>query len=235
MYAKLFIFFIPLFWLNVAPVRAKLSPGIKQKVKELAAQKVKSECPSCKVSVQCKWISPAVLKKSADTIKNLTFAKPGIPAGYVTAEILFKNGKGSSNNKVQLYISVRRKLPVAKELIKRGSTIRNNDVVWRWKDLSHFTKQPIDSKQYFKGKTATRIIRKGHVFYASDLAGSSVIQSGDHVSMIYDNDGIRIQIACIARETKKAGQKIRLYSKETSRLYLAKIISKNKIIWEKTL
>jgi flagella basal body P-ring formation protein FlgA len=235
MYAKILIFFVPLFWLHLTSVRAKPSSGVKQKVKELAVKKVKSKCRSCKVAVQCKWVSPTVLKKSPATIKGLAFAQPGIPAGYVTAEILFNNGNDSTNSKVQLYISVRQKLPVAGKQIKRGSTIHNNDVVWRWKDLSQFTQQPIHSKQYFKGKTTTRVIRKGHVFYASELAGSATIQSGDHISMIYDNDGLRIQIACIARETKKAGQEIRLYSKETNRLYRAKIINKDKIIWEETL
>lgn len=96
-------------------------------------------------------------------------------------------------------------------------------------------KKPISRKKRIEGKTATRVIRKGQLFYPRALVGSSVIRAGDHVTMIYNKGGLQIDIGCVARETKKAGQKIRLYCKQTGRLYMAKIISEHKIIWEQTL
>lgn len=234
MYARAFLSFAVLFAAQLISLRAATGPGIKQKLGTIAVQKVKSRCPSCKVTVHCKWVSPTLLKKPSGDIKDLIFDEPGLPAGYVTAKVVFKNDH-PKNNKVQLYVSVQRKLPVARSLIKRGETLNKEDVVWRWKNLSQLTKKPIASVKEITGKTAVHIIRKGQLFYPSDVAGSSVIQAGDHVTMLYNNGGLRININCIARETKKTGQKIRLYSNKTHRLYLARIVNKDKIIWKTTL
>jgi flagella basal body P-ring formation protein FlgA len=231
---RIVVFWAVFFTVPFGAARANVSSGIKQRLKEITVKKVKSACPSCKVTVHCKWISPAVLKKSSGDVKDLIFAKPGIPAGYVTAKVIFKNNT-PRNNKIQLYVSVRERLPVARTLIKRNETIHKSDLDWQWKDISRLSKKPIGSTKKIGGKTTIRVIRKGQVFYPSDLAGQSVVRAGDHVSMIYNQGGLRININCIARETKKTGQEIRLFSKKTGRLYMGKIISKNKIIWEQTL
>jgi flagella basal body P-ring formation protein FlgA len=234
MRARAFLFYVMFFIVPIISVGAKPSSGIRQRLEALAVKKVKTECRSCKVTVKCKWISPIVLKKTPNAVKDLIFDKPGIPAGYVTAKVLFKDNT-PLNNKIQLYVSVRRKLPVARTLIKRGETIHEDDLVWQWKDVSQLINNPISSVEGFRGKTTTRIVREGQVFYQADLAGAAVIQAGDHVTMLYDKGGVRIDFDCIARETKRAWQAVRLYSKETGRLYIAKIIKKDKIILERTL
>ncbi|HYW34256.1 MAG TPA: flagellar basal body P-ring formation chaperone FlgA [Balneolaceae bacterium] len=235
MRVKVLLCFIVAFVAQLQPVRAEAASGIRQKIKTLAAKKVKSECPSCKVTVECKWISPTIAKKSPAAVKKIAFSKPGLPAGYVATKIVFKSGKNPPDSQAQLHISVRRKLPVAQKMLKKGSSISVQDIAWQWKDISRLTRTPVSNRKYFKEKTTTRLIQKGQLFFPSDLAGSGEIKAGDHVTMRYSKGGVRINIDCTARETKKAGQKIRLYSKETSRLYIAKIISKNKIIWVKTL
>jgi flagella basal body P-ring formation protein FlgA len=228
------IFFAALLIFPSLSVQASTSSGMKQKLEALALKKVKTRCHSCKVKVHSKWISPNVLKKSPHNVKDLVFTKSGLPSGFTTAKVIFKNDS-SPDNKIQLYISVRRELPVARKLIKRGKTIHKNDLVKQWTDISKLPQSPVSSVKECRGKTATRVIRKGQIFFFSDLAGSAVIQAGDHVKMLYKKGGLHINFDCIARETKKTGQKIRLYSKKTDQLYIAKIISKGKIIWEKTL
>ncbi len=211
--------------------------GLEQKLKTLAAEKVKAECQSCRVTVECKWMSPLVSNASPGSITGLYFDKAGMPAGYATAKVAFNDAMPSANAAVQFYISVRRKVPVATANIERGAAVGEADFEWQWKDVSRLNRQPVTSGGYFKDKSAARMIRKGRIVYPSDLLGAMSIRPGDRVTMQYggDDQAVQLQIACIAREAKGVGQKVRLYNKETGRRYLAKIISKNKIIWLKTL
>lgn len=206
----------------------------EKKLKILATQKILAECASCKVTVECKWIAPAVAR-AAEAITGLRFDNPGLPAGYVTAKVLLNGEPPSAKTAVQLFISIEQKVPVARKQFSRGEQIDTPDIVWRWKDLSHLSRMPVTKIEMFKNQHATRIIRKGSVFFASNLEGPKTIQPGDYVAMEFGENGVRIQIDCIARESKGIGQEIRLYSKETRQNYIAKIVNKNKIVWVKTL
>lgn len=232
----LHLLLLSIFFVLSGPCEGNIHPGpgspVEQKLEQLATQKVKAVCPSCKVTVQCKWIPEDVKKIPAQAIEGVQFSKPGIPNGYITADVLLNDR--SSNAKVQLYVDVQQKVPVAKKIITRGSTVEKGDFVWQWKDLAHLSQQPVKSAHYFEGKTTVRLIRKGHIFFASDLAGKASISPGDHVTMLYKQNGITIRLDCIARGMQKKNR-IRLYSKETGRTYMAKIINKHKTIWERTL
>jgi flagella basal body P-ring formation protein FlgA len=218
---------------SVVPVTA--GSETEQKLKTLAAKKVKAECQSCKVTVECKWMSPSVSKANPEIISGLYFDKPGMPAGYATAKVAFDSAPPSANATVQFYVSVRQKLPVAAANIESGVAVSAADFIWQWKDVSRLNRKPVASEDYFKDKTASRMIREGHIFYTSDLLGATSIRPGDRVTMQYGEQGVQLQIACIAREAKGVGQRVRLYSKETGRRYLAKIVSNNEIIWIRTL
>ena len=208
---------------------------VEEKIRELASAKVKQLCEDCRVSVKCKWIAPAVAKVSPELITALQFDAPGLPAGYVTGKVLLGNTTATAQTAVQLHISVHQKLPVARKQFSRGEAITSANIAWQWKDISSFKRSPITDIEQFAGQHAGRVIRKNSVFFASDLAGPQTIQPGDPVAMDYGENGVRIQINCVAREAKGVGQEIRLYSKETRRNYIAKIITKKKIVWVRTL
>ena len=210
-------------------------PTAEEKIQELAVTKVKKLCEACRVSVECKWIAPAVAEASPESITALQFDTPGLPAGYVTGKVQLGNTTATSQTAIQLHISVQRKLPVARKLFSRGEQITSQDIAWQWKDISSFKRVPVTNMEQFTGQYTGRIIRKGSVFFASDLVGPQTIQPGDSVAMDYGENGVRIQINCIAREAKGVGQEIRLYSKETRRNYIARIITKKKIVWVRTL
>lgn len=201
----------------------------------LARAKVNEVCTSCKVTVECKWMAPTVAHAAEDMITGLRFDKPGLPAGYVTGKVKLANKPVSATTAIQLYISIQKKLPIAAKQFSSGEPITAKTITWQWKDISGLNRQPVSSLAGFKGQQAARVIRKGSVFFASDLQGPQTIQPGDPVAMQFRESSVRIQIDCIAREAKSIGQQIRLYSKETGRNYIGKIINKNKIVWIRTL
>lgn len=224
-----------LFGWGSPPHRMNEESEVKEKLKLLALEQVNAKCAECKINVECKWIAPTLANASPASITALKFDKAGLPAGYVTAKAVLKGEGFSTKTTVQFFISVQQKLPIASSSINRGDVILEANLAWQWKDISRMNRQPISSVDFFKGKTTARMIRKGQVFYPSDLLAVASIKPGDQVSMEYGEAGVRIQINCIAREAKGVGEKIRLYSKETGQRYIAKIISKNKVIWERTL
>src|SRR5699024_3400492 len=168
-------------------------------------------------------------------INDLYFSGAGIPKGYVNAKVGLEDTALANSASVQLFITVRKKIPVARKTLKRGEVINKKDLTWKWQDITRLNREPISSIEDFKNKTVTRLIQKGSLFFASDLAGANQLQTGDAVEMLYSEGGVQIKINCIVRKAKKESNKIRLYSKETRQRYLAKVIDKNKIIWVKTL
>jgi len=208
---------------------------VKDKLKTLAAEQVKTNCSSCKIEVECKWISAKIASLPANRINDLYFSGAGIPKGYVNAKVGLEDTALANSASVQLFITVRKKIPVARKTLKRGEVINKKDLTWKWQDITRLNREPISSIEDFKNKTVTRLIQKGSLFFASDLAGANQLQTGDAVEMLYSEGGVQIKINCIVRKAKKESNKIRLYSKETRQRYLAKVIDKNKIIWVKTL
>lgn len=208
---------------------------VKEKLNILAFQTVKTRCQECKVSIAFKRISPKIDDISANRIIGLYFDKPGLPSGYVNASVDLKDTSPTLKGAVQMYITLRKKVPVASTRIEHGGAVEASHIDWRWKDITRLNRQPVSSSVFFKNKVATHIISAGDIIFKTDMAGTHSLKSGDRVTMLYKKAGVRIKINCVVRTARGGDDKIKLYSSETGHRYVAKVVNDNKTIWVRTL
>lgn len=207
---------------------------VENQLHKLAIEQIRSQCPTCDVQLETKWI-PDELRSSAARVTLLRFEEVGLPRGYQTASVEYiRNGKAQTRQ-VQLYAEVKRKVPVVNKRIERNRTITPADVTWKRKDLSRMRKLPVLSLEEVTGKASAGIMQKGDAILPSDLQQIPVIAVGDNIRMIYQKDGVKLAMNCTARQAKARGERIRVYSDETRKTYIAKVLTPSKVIWKKTL
>lgn len=213
------------------PLSVKGQSAVRQKVVELARQEIDRQCKKCHISVDFKWMQGKMADADTTMLHQFQFDDPGLPRGYQTGRVF---GKGKEL-KVQLYIDLELKVPVAAGRIDRSEEIRESSLIWKRKNLSRLNRLPLLNSEAITGKAARKMIPAGDFIYDSDVRQVPIVEPGDSVTMLYRSGGVNIAISCQAREAKAAGERIRIRSKETGQVYIAKVITSNKVIWEQTL
>ncbi|MGD8427247.1 MAG: flagellar basal body P-ring formation chaperone FlgA [Balneolaceae bacterium] len=207
----------------------------KQKIRGLAVQQVLSFCPTCDVVVESKWMPAKIAQLDSTKIRGLQFTETGLPRGYQTATVFFIRDGSQSQERIQLFIRVNLKVLVTNRRIARNQTINETDLSWQTKDITRMHTLPVVSKSEIAGKAVSRMIPEGSMILESDLQKEPIVKAGDQVRLVYSQGGIEIAIDCTARQSKAKGEDIRLYSRETGKTYIGKVLTPSKIIWEKTL
>jgi flagella basal body P-ring formation protein FlgA len=208
----------------------------EQKIGGLATQQVLSFCSSsCEVEVKSKWMPDKIAGLDSAQIKQLQFNEVGLPKGYQTVNVFFADDGETKSAQMQLFVELKQKLPVVNKRIERNQTITQNDLTWRILDITRMKKFPIAKVEEITGKAAGRLISKGNVILNSDLQQAPIIEVGDNIQMVYREGGIEVALDCTARQARAKGEQIRVFSRETRKTYIGKVLTPSKVIWEKTL
>lgn len=206
-----------------------------EKIRQLAEKEISSLCEECEITVTPKWIHTSIENLNSNQIKDIRFITVDLPKGYQTAQVLYRENDEVHSRDVQLHIRVEKRVPVAARRIERNEVISDTDLAMRMKDITRLQRTPIDSKEQILNQSAAGLIKKGTVIYSSSLQKKTVINAGDRVEMIYEEGGVEVALNCNAREDKAIGENIRLYSEKTRKTYVGKVLSAEKVLWEKTL
>lgn len=208
----------------------------EEKINRLAGDYLDTVCEACKVNITVKWMPGDIASLDSTNIQFITLPSR-LPRGYQNATVHYhKHDQGTAQHtEIQLYIQIMQYLPVASRRIFAGEHIGEDQVHYQWKDITKMRTLPVAKLEEVRQKVTAKIVGEGRAFFKKDFENRPVIEAGDTVEMIYQEAGFNIRIACLARESKAEGELIRLYNKETRTTYLAKVINKSKIRWEKTL
>lgn len=232
---KIRFIFLPVLSLILVPALSFAQNSSTEKIEELARHQIISICEDCEVSVTPKWIPNIIHGLEPHQITNIRFKQVGLPKGYQTASVFYQENDEDHSRDVQIHIQIKKPLPVATRRIERNEMISNDDLMERMTDITRLQRMPIDSKEEVLSQSAAGIIKKGNVFYNSNLQRKPVIKAGDLVEMIYAEGGVEVALNCDAREDKAKGENIRVYSEKTRKTYVGKVLNAEKVLWEKTL
>ena len=232
-YSTLILFVI--FGLLSCNLEGFAQSAAEQKIGGLATQQVLSFCSTCQVEVESKWMPDEITSLDSAQVKQLQFNEVGLPKGYQTANVFFTDDGESKSAQVQLFVDLKRKLPVVNKRIERNKTITKDDLTWKILDVTRMKESPITSIQKITGKAAGRLITKGNAILATDLQQVPIIKVGDNIKMVYREAGIEVALNCTARQARAKGEEIRVYSRETRKTYIGKVLNPSKVKWEKTL
>lgn len=204
-------------------------------IEKLAHKKVSSICEECEIIVEPKWIPKKIQRLESGQITNIQFRDAGLPRGYQTSRIYYREAGEMRSEDVQLFIRIEKPLPVVNRRIERNEIISADDIVFRMTEITRLQRMPLDSKEEIVNLSAANVIQKGDLIYESDLQKVPVIKPGDVVEMVYTEGGVEVSLSCNARQAKAKGEQIRLYSDKTRKTYIGKVINSTKVLWEKTL
>lgn len=220
--------------LTLTALPAGAQQGVESRLERLTADRMEKICPDCEVSVETRWISDRLAGADSSEIGSVRLPATELPRGYLTAEVAM-DGSGESPESVQLYVEVRKKVPVALRRIGSGESIDREFVEYREMDITMLRELPAGDSGDLEGKAAARFLPEGSVLLRSDIKLPAAVEPGDPITLIYRRNGMEIQISCTARQAKAAGESIRLYSRETGENYMGTLINANEAEWERTL
>ena len=211
--------------------------SMKSYIKDVIASQLQKAYPSdlYHFDVSVKWLPENIRKVKQDNINAVTFRGVGLPRDYVTYKLEYLDNGTLKKNNIQVYVDVEQKLPVALRRLSSGHTITSDDIVEHWVNITKEDGMFVSQPGKITGLVVKHIINKENPIRWNDLRRLPVIHPGDEVTLLYYMKGIRITLNCVARQPGAIGENVRLYSRETGKMYIGKVNGKSQAIWKKTL
>jgi len=181
-----------------------------------------------------KWVPRQLKEIEPAQIHTLNF-ESSQPKGYQMIRVAFQNGDLIEEVTIQVFVELKRYLPVAATRIMPGEPVTPNLIRMEWVDISRIRGEFLYDTALVKGKSASRLIRKGSLLKLEDFEEQPLIQPGDVVHLKYISNGISVTIPCFAQGSAAQGDNIKLFNKETGEHYIGQVQSAQNVIWEKTL
>lgn len=215
--------------------RARAQAEVRETIRQLAQKQIRVQCPDCSSEVTISWLPQALSQVPGRAISRLRFEEVGLPAGYQVASVRYEQSGQVRARQVQLHIRLQRNIPVANKRLQRNQRIAADDITWKRKDLSRMRARPVTSPEQIVGQTVGRMIQKGGVIWPSDLKKMPIVEAGDEVKIIYHTGGVQVALDGTARQARARGESIRVYSVKTRKVYIGKVLTSEKVIWQETL
>lgn len=178
-----------------------------------------------------RWIPRRLLSLEPDDIQAVELQ--GGVERYTNFEVVY--GNQGRRARIQLAINTEQQLPVPKRRIQSGRVIEAEDLSMRWVSVAPDRGPFVRSIDELQGKTLRQTLAAGQPVRQTEVGGKYIIRAGDAVKMIFKQGGVQVQLAGEARQDGAKGEEIRIYSRETRKKYLGKILGPGVVQWQKTL
>ena len=146
---------------------------------------------------------------------------------YLTALIILKDGKMKKIN-----ISVRYKkmvyVPVPKKDLIRGQIIKDEDIEIKRVPAKRGI---ITDKELLIGAVVRTTLKKGKPIKISMIKPDYPVKRRSYVKVIYDRNGIKIEITGIALENGIIGQVINVKNRSTGKILPCRVIGKDTVLF----
>lgn len=180
------------------------------------------------------WIPASVLRTDPEYIESVQ--PVGAVDKYTSFDVIFRDPGGRRQKaQVQLVVDAEQKLPVARRRLMSGTVIRPEDIRLQWISVDPGQNRWVDDPGMLAGKTLRRTLLPGQPVSRNQISTEYIIKAGDSVEVLFEEQGIKISLRGEARQHGAKGDEIRIYSNETRRKYLGRVIGPGVVKWKKTL
>jgi len=188
---------------------------------------------SYRFSITPRWIPGSLERLDADKI---TSVKPeGSVERYTNFTVTYRDRGRTQSANVQLMVETERFLPVAGQRIMSGDKLKTSFMDMRWVSVPYDRGQLVEEIEEIEGKTLRRSLSDGQPVRYADISSDYLVEAGETVEMIYEQNGLRIVIEGEARQSGAQDDEITIYNKETRKKYLGKVSSPGVVLWKGTL
>ena len=210
-------------------------PGTREVIirKALDAINRTHDSETHRFSVTPRWI-PGSLEK-LDASKITSVEPEGNVERYTNFKVTYRDRGRTQTANIQLLVETERLLPVASQRIMSGDKLEEASLDMRWVSVPYDRGQLVEQIDALKGKTIRRTLSDGQPIRHADISSDYLVETGDTVKMIYEQNGLRIVIEGEARQSGAQDDEITIYNKETRKRYLGKVSSPGVVLWKGTL
>ncbi|MFN3533826.1 MAG: flagellar basal body P-ring formation chaperone FlgA [Desulfatiglandales bacterium] len=148
--------------------------------------------------------------------------------GQIPVSILFYQGD-SFRRKVVLtaQISAMGEVVVSKGSFGRGRLLKREDLELAIRDLNEIPKDALRTIDEVVGKTLKRSISYGEVFRANMLEFPTVVKKGQTVTILLENERLKITALGTAQESGSVGEVIKVANSDSKKILHARIVDKD--------
>lgn len=204
---------------------------ILEKALETLKQQYSAE--QFRFSLSARWIPGSLLQVKPEKIQSVELVG-GIDQS-TNFEVIFLDSGLRHRSRIQLSVYAEQKLPVASNRLSNGKVIEEEDLAVRWISVNNNLGELISDPKKLLGQTLRRTLLPGQPFRHTEISGKYLINAGEVVKIIFERNGVHIQIIGEARQSGARNDDIRIYSNETKRKYLGTVIRPGVVKWKKTL
>ncbi|MTI86462.1 MAG: flagellar basal body P-ring formation protein FlgA [Balneolaceae bacterium] len=184
-------------------------------------------------NISARWIPGSLLKSDPEHVKSVELK--GVLKEYSTFEVIYRRENGKVHDvEIQLLIEAQQKLPVLHERLISGTVLKAEDFGIRWVPVRVSRDKPISDIRKLEGKTLRRMVNAGEPVYSSEVSLPYLVKAGEEVELIFNEQGIQIELKCESRQSGSRNEEVKIYCKETRKKYLGKIIGPGVVEWLKT-
>jgi len=188
---------------------------------------------SYRFSITPRWIPGSLEQLDAGKITSVE--PDGNVERYTNFTVTYRDRGRTQTANVQLMVETERMLPVASQRIMSGTELESSSLTMRWVSVPYDRGQLVDQMEEVKGKTLRRTLSDGQPIRYADISSEFLVEAGETVEMIYEQNGLRIVIEGEARQSGAQDDEITIYNKETRKRYLGKVSSPGVVLWKGTL
>lgn len=239
MFSQLFFFGLILFpvlsgrqGLADVPSRAATT---RQVIMEMALESLERRYGSEEIrfSLSFQWIPNSLSRMDPSGI--LSVEPLGEMERYTLFEVECLQGGRTKRFQIQFAVEMEQMLPVAIRRIQGGEILRQGDLEMRWVPVAGTQNRMVRRSEEVEGMVLRRTLAPGQPIRRIDIGGVNLIEAGDSVTLIYEQRGIRVELPTEARQGGGLDEEIRVYSSETRRKYVGRVVRPGVAVWQQTL
>ena len=176
-----------------------------------------------------------------DPLRLQLAASGGLPKGHAQVRLFRETAGGlRETGHAVIYVAHFDSVAVALRDLPRGAPVSAGDLSKAWIDVTEFRGTYLAAPELAELRragelVAERPISAGDALRVGDVRPPHAADTGSPVTMTFRRGGIRLTLACRAREPGVRGAVIRLYSDETQSTYKARLTGEGTAEWIATL
>lgn len=209
-------------WIIPQKVQIKLSTNIisKQEVTRRIQQFLQLNCKDCEYEIQISNLptvkSPHWKVKYQDITDQNQFL------------ISIDENSQSNNRWIAGLIKKYKNIPVANRMIKYGEKLSAEMFYEKRVDISQSKDAPIQVDKII-GRLLNRQINVGQPVWMSDLQKQIVIQRGQMIKALMNDEAVEISFQAQSEDAGQVGDIVKIKNLESNKIFSAKVIDENKV------
>ncbi len=208
------------------------SEFLKKEIEQDITQKLlSSDNDSKKVSIEFKKFNFKSLNVGDGDIEVRTSVNSNYisPSSIITVKV-FSDKKAVKTLRLPIKLSIKDKVWVAKNVVKRGQTLGFSNVCLEYKDVTRNYKNTATKDFSVVGNISRKNLKPGAIIDKRFIKKTPTVLKNSFIYLVFEGDKVKITLPGEALQDGGMGDYIKVKNKRFRKRYIGKVIGKNKVL-----